>query len=260
MFPKDKYDQNELARLNAEPWMVEQLKLNPDYVSWGPHEDYMYKEKGAKGWDAPVEYASWKGFSWALDEMNECVNFYFQVTREFVDCDACDQTGYNPETKKISDDFYDFENTGRRWCEKITQDEVDALLEAGRLRTFRNGSFHKDPLTAEFVNAANRSVGKGFDYFHDAINYGILIKTRATRLGVFGRCAKCDGHGRAFTAPAAHLQLVLWVLHPRKGCSRGVEIKQVDQDDLPSVYAWLRTADERNRERFSKLPRAEKTK
>ena len=47
-------------------------------------------------------------------------------------CPACDGTGYNPETKHIADNYYQ----GERWCNAITQDEVDALIERGRLRDF----------------------------------------------------------------------------------------------------------------------------
>ena len=38
-YPTDEDDMKEVARLEAPTWMVEQLKLNPSYVHWGPHED-----------------------------------------------------------------------------------------------------------------------------------------------------------------------------------------------------------------------------
>lgn len=41
--PQDDDDREDLAKLNAEPWMVKALELNPDYPHWGPHEDYMAK-------------------------------------------------------------------------------------------------------------------------------------------------------------------------------------------------------------------------
>ena len=55
-------------------------------------------------------------------------------------CTVCDSTGLNPETKQISDDWYDFGDTGKRWCNNITQHEVDALIEERR-------SFHNSILT-----------------------------------------------------------------------------------------------------------------
>ncbi len=66
-----------------------------------------------------------------------------------------------------------------------------------------------------------------------------------------------EGSGYVHTAPAAHVSLTLWWLHPRKGCSRGIEITNIEQGDLPAVFAFLRQAAERNAERFSKIPPAE---
>lgn len=40
------------------------------------------------------------------------------------ECKSCGGTGLNPATKVLSDTFYDFENTGQRWCDKITDDEA----------------------------------------------------------------------------------------------------------------------------------------
>ena len=95
-YPEDESDQKELARLNAEPWMVEQLKLNPEYVHWGPHEDYM-GGKPDEGWRSPILKDTWtdligkqpelpeglnEGFT--LDELNEVVHFYFHLnTRHY---------------------------------------------------------------------------------------------------------------------------------------------------------------------------------
>jgi len=106
------------------------------------------------------------------------------------DCTACDAGGYNPETKQIYDDYYDFANTGRKWCYDITQDEVQALVDGGRLwdltRTFgENGWEDKVPPyvpTAAEVNLWASPATRGFG--HDAINCWILVEARAKRLGV----------------------------------------------------------------------------
>lgn len=37
-FPKNKDDQAEAVKLNAEKWQVDLLKLNPSYVYWGNEE------------------------------------------------------------------------------------------------------------------------------------------------------------------------------------------------------------------------------
>ena len=242
--PNDDDDRQDLDRIKAEPWMVDCLALNPDYVFWGPHEDYMMGKRG--GWSDPIFEDSWSVFSLGLDDLNEVVNFYFEVDRDSEQCASCGGSGLNRETKKISDDWYDFDGTGRRWCDKITQDEVQALLDNHRLWDFKG----KTP-TADEVNAWSRrprSLG------HDGINQWICVKTRANRLGVYGKCPECGGHGSIFTAPAATLRLVLWLIHPRKGAGRGVEVKRVERDDLPAVFRFLRKAAERNAQRFSKIP------
>ena len=159
-------------------------------------------------------------------------------------CKDCEGSGYNPKTKRISDDWYDFANTGRRWCEIITQDEVDALWGHNRLHC----DFEEKP-TAEQVNAWAKGRGLG----HDSINYYICVKQRAKRLGVYGHCEKCGGYGYIFDEEKAHLELQLWALHPRKGCSRGVRIKNILQSDIPKVVEYLQTARKRNDDRFAKL-------
>jgi len=253
--PEDDYEHAELARLNAEPWQVALLDLNPSYVHWGPHEDYM----PGKSWQEPLFYDSWRASGpFSLDDLNEVVHFYFSVERDSERCAACDGSGHNPATKQISDDFYDCAGMGRRWCDAITEDEATALIEAGRIGRKWNGLNWDERVvpapTAAQINAINArgSVVLFGEGAHDAINSTILVKTRAKRLGVYGKCTACDGHGEIFTAPAAHSTLTLWVLHPRKGAARGVEVKIV-RDDLSEVYAFLREAAERNAERFAKV-------
>lgn len=258
--PEDDSDRKDIVRLNAEPWMVDCLKLNPDYTCWGPGEDSMSTE--GQGWSSSVVVPTWEAFGpWSLDDLNECVNFYFEVNRATAKCDACDGSGYNPATKQISGDFYDFAGTGRRRCDKITQDEVDALIEAGRLTDLAGRTWdpkakallHPEPrrvVTAEMVNAQNRPGARGFG--HDAINASILIRTRATRLGVYGDCPSCVGHGYVFTEPAGKLGITLWFLHPRKGCSRGVRVEHITHEQLPIVLAYLEEAGHRNASRFAK--------
>lgn len=138
-------------------------------------------------------------FSWPLDMPWK--GYMNPFTSQ--ECKPCDRTGLNPATKKIDDDFYDFEGSGRRWNDKITQDEVKALVREGRLMNWTHtcergkGWTVKDPPympTAEEVNLAN-GPGKSILNSHDAINRGILVETRAKRLGVYGRCVCCDGHG-----------------------------------------------------------------
>lgn len=296
-FPNNEDDMKEAARLEAPVWMLQQLKLNPSYVYWGPHEDYMWKD--GRGWDSRVICDSWKGYEFGLDDLNEVVNFYFEINRPHKDCENCAGKGSHPDAQWITESWYSHSSpftkpdegerqskavlerfgcqfkdgingrgtlppdevinrygkaflehcvstieNGGEWYTNITQDEVEALREAGRLWDF------KTPPTADEVNQwARRPVG----FAHDAINAWICQKRRCQRLGVPLHCLICEGHGHLFTGPA-YLSLIVWVLHPRKGCSRGVEINHIREAELPEVYTYLRAAAERNAQRFSLIP------
>lgn len=265
-YPEEETDIREAQRLKVPGWQLECLKLNPDYVWWGIHEEYMAgSTPKSSGWNQPVEVETWTEFDaqWSLNNLNEVVNFYFHVNRDADDCHACGGSGHNAPTKVIADSFYDHNHNGANgWHNQITQDEVQALWDKGRLFNFnpkwsenaqadptKNPNEGVSPPTAAQVNAAQRGMGS-----HDAINRWILIEARAKRLGVWGECPRCEGHGYLFNEPETHLCITLWFLHPRKGCSRGVEVGHIDFDQLPDVYAYLNAAAARNAQRFSKIP------
>jgi hypothetical protein len=242
--PDGEYDAEEVARLNAEPWMMDLLRLNPDYNAWGPHEDYMATRDD--GWDSRVLVEGWEGFGpWSLDDLNEVVNFYFEVERDSTECPTCGGDGYHPDAHDVVNTFYAHMNPRREhWNDAITADELQALKDAGRIPA--------DAHLAD-VNYANARGGFGA-YSHDAINRHILIETRLARQGLPKYCPDCAGHGTAYAEPGAHVNLILWFIHPRKGCSRGVEVKRLAQEDLPKAFAFLREAAARNAERFARIP------
>lgn len=125
-------------------------------------------------------------FDWPLDmPWKGYVNPYSSQK-----CKACDGSGFNPATKQLLDDWYDFSNSGSKWHNRLTQDEVDALVEYNRLREFtQNG---QRP-TAEMVNRACERQS-----IHDAINRFICLEVRAKRLGVYGQCKYCGGDGEIY--------------------------------------------------------------
>lgn len=144
-------------------------------------------------------------------------------------CIHCDGSGYNEQTQEIANTFYDHEGFGvtwsyeynvapdgspatrppwkinghsKSWQSKITQDEVQALVDKGRLMNFTHvfsqGNGWERRLdnyipTAEEVNHWNEN-GMG----HDGINRWILIETRAKRLGLYGHCPYCQGEGSIY--------------------------------------------------------------
>lgn len=235
------FDEQEAVELNAEPWQIDLLKANPSYCSWGPHEDYMWTK--GDGWNSAVIVPTWADFGWGLDDFNECANFYFEVSRPSEQCGLCGGNGYHPDAQQVARTFYSHSCLPGEtaWNAAITEDEAAALIEACRA----------DPGdTAESINAKNGPSGLLFDS-HDAINRMILIRARLKRLGLHDTCPDCNGNGYVYTANKAKVALVLWWLHPRKGCSRGVEISDISRDDLGAVRRFLSDAADRNAARFA---------
>jgi len=279
-YPKEDYEKEDLKNLKAENWMVDTLKMNPDYNCWGNGEDYMWtKEKS--GWNASLELDSVNDL-WDLDDLNELVNFHFEVVRASVTCEDCEGSGLNPATKKISEDWYSFDDeewiwivpgerryNNKAWSHHLTEVEVEALVKAGRLTdlTKRHVWFDEkenqwteykdgkkvvcDPLEYPSPEIVNEWSKEGLA--HDGINQSICVEARARSLGVYGYCDKCDGDGHTYTEPHAHLSIQLWFLHPRKGASRGVYLKNINKDELNTVVEYLQKAAQRNTDRFSRL-------
>ena len=50
-----------------------------------------------------------------------------------VPCPCCEGTGHNKATLEISNNFYAFSDPTKRWCDNLTQDEVQALVDKDRL-------------------------------------------------------------------------------------------------------------------------------
>ena len=279
---KDEYDLEEVKTLKAKDWQLALLKRNPSYTCWGNYEDYMSNKDA--GWASAHELETFKEH-FELDELNELVNFYFEVYRKGHSYPHCEGSALNVATKQISDDWYAFDNpryidvdSNRRfndnaWSHHITDDEVFELIKHGRLGdlTDYRGHFDEEKQkwmgwvdgkrikiaaprpnqipTAEKVNHWS-AYERGFG--HDSINQWICVKQRAIRLGVYGSCEHCE-EGVIYDESEARVALQLWMLHPRKGCSRGVYIKNIEENEVPEVLEFLRGAAKRNAKRFSKL-------
>jgi hypothetical protein len=134
-------------------------------------------------------------FDWPINTIWKGFICPYQPT----DCKACEGTGHNAETRKLSEDWYGFERPKDKWCHKITQDEVQALIDSSRLLELTHtwspetGWVRRQDNyvpTAEEVNLwSQKSFG------HDAINRWICVETRVKRLGVWGHCSLCEGKG-----------------------------------------------------------------
>ncbi|MDR1506540.1 MAG: hypothetical protein LBI67_05505 [Treponema sp.] len=121
-----------------------------------------------------------------------------------INCEACDETGLNAKTKKLLDEWYNFNaepdyvdlGNGRRYdrkahCHNITLIELNALLEAGRLKNLAtNGRIP----TLEEVNRWSIEAPMG----HDSTNAYICVEAAARAKGVYGLCPVCGGDGEIF--------------------------------------------------------------
>jgi hypothetical protein len=284
-----------LDELACEQWMLDQLRRNPDYPHWGPHEDYQWVQDFHNP-DSPREFSDWDHFKRCFtvgkhpenpDDRSggEIVNWYFSLERQQHECRDCERSGLNPATKRLSDHWYNHMHpTGNGWSHQLTQDEVDALQESGRLnelcgmRTLEEleilvtaGKIERAEAVARWEardaskdlvldngSIVNRMV-HWRDHIpaddlneayrkgigHDAINQWICVETRAKRLGVWGTCLTCEGTGRISVEPRGRLAIVLWVVNPRTGQNYGVEILSVRETDLSEVYEFVLSCGQR---------------
>lgn len=287
---EDKYDAEDLRRLDPEEWMLDLLKLNPSYCFWGPYEDYMWVEDSKAGWRARIINETWDEFKIELDELNEVVNFYFEVSRESEECHECGGCGTHPDAQWITESFYQTNSPFRNmsFSEQMHQDAFNKRFGSSvgkhsvvsspeklypseevldkydeKFRSFceemRDGigywskNLTSDDLAA--LEAAGRRYSPTDPFSMDAISQYVVCKARCEKWGIPLTCPDCDGHGYIYEdGVKCKVGLVLWLIHPRKGASRGVHVKQINQDQLPAVYKFLRTARDRNAERFAKIP------
>lgn len=201
-------------------------------------------------------------------------------------CYRCDGTGYNAKTKELYNTFFDYEYTGNKWCDKLTQDEVAALVEKDMLWVFTRLPISEEqkqeckskgkewldynngvmPL-AEEVNKAQTEYHSMFSYSH--INRLVLVEVRAKRLGVWGKCRRCKGEGYYYKDKATEQRNKEWErIDPPTGegyqlwnnCSVGKPLSPVftTLDDLcawaehnATTFAYIKTSKENWKEMLS---------
>jgi hypothetical protein len=130
-----------------------------------------------------------------------------------VPCDACNATGYSPIARGLFDAFYGRPTSGEAssWRGELLQEDVDALLAAGRFdvvcgrslptAAHPNGRWYRmrPPASADAVNAAQREQGALLGRFPlDGISVGIVVRRRCEALNVAVQCQVCDGEGHTF--------------------------------------------------------------
>lgn len=236
-------DDEIIKNLNPKDWQLNLMHKNPSYVYWGNGEDCML-DSDHKGWDSGVVLDSVKEL-FELDELNELINFYFFLTRESEECPHC-KNGLTHKASDIDRTWYSYlcKEGETSWQFNLTQDEVDALWEKGRLNNY------KEKPTAEMVNHDAQTK----QLWHDSINQWICVEQRCKRLGIEYECPVCNGKGYLNNDKnVCNIGLQMWFIHPRKGASRGIILKTIKEDEVPFIIEYLKEARTRNYDRFSKL-------
>lgn len=101
------------------------------------------------------------------------------------------------------------------WSHHLVQDDVDALVAAGRLRDFthtwtkEDGWKPIDPPPAVTAAEVNRWSLAGFG--HDSINAHIAVEAKCARLGETHLCATCKGFGSVERYEGQRAEAEAWV-------------------------------------------------
>lgn len=100
------------------------------------------------------------------------------------------------------------------WCHHLNQQDVDALVAAGRLMDFThtwdrgNGWVKKDPPVTPTAAQVNEWSLSGFG--HDSLNAGIAVSARCKREGFDDICPACEGHGSLEAYPGQRAEAEAW--------------------------------------------------
>ncbi|WP_141747603.1 hypothetical protein [Streptomyces nanshensis] len=102
----------------------------------------------------------------------------------------------------------------RSWSHHLTQDDVNALVDAGRLMDFthtwsREGGWQAiDPPVVPTAEQVNEWSLGGFG--HDGINTGVVIRARCEREGFNEVCPTCQGHSTLEKYPGQRAEAEAW--------------------------------------------------
>lgn len=204
---------------------------NDSYNSWGNGQEYMSSGKGQ--WNSDIELESIDEM-WELDDLNECVNFYFRAEKKARKCSKCNGFGTTERAEEERNAIHYNKNY-------LDYEDVVGLYEDEWLKTKPKdlNDFRTNP---------------EYRYFDiDALRIHTIVKRRAERKGFEYLCPECQGNGHVEINKEYSLSLQLWIIHPRKSSSLGVLIHNIKEQDLPKVFELLNSARERFNNKFSKI-------
>lgn len=101
-----------------------------------------------------------------------------------------------------------------QWSHHLSRDDVDALVEAGRLRDFTHtwdpeNRWQKiEPPVTPTAAQVNEWSLRGFG--HDALNAGIVVRARCAREGFDDTCPTCQGHSSIEAYPGQRADAEAW--------------------------------------------------
>lgn len=100
------------------------------------------------------------------------------------------------------------------WMHHLTDEDVVALVEAGRLVDFTHtwsretGWLPKDPAVVPTAAQVNEWSLRGFG--HDSINASVVVRARCAREGQPEACATCGGHASLEAYPGQRAESEAW--------------------------------------------------
>lgn len=101
-----------------------------------------------------------------------------------------------------------------QWCHHLSQDDVDALVAAGRLMDFTHTwtpetRWQKiEPPVTPTAEQVNEWSLHGFG--HDGINASVAVSARCKREGHPELCERCEGHGSIEAYPGQRAEAEAW--------------------------------------------------
>ncbi len=100
------------------------------------------------------------------------------------------------------------------WCHHLRQEDVDALVAAGRLMDFTHKWSQEtrwqkiEPPVVPTAEQVNQWSLRGMG--HDSINASVVVTARCEREGVSETCATCEGHASIEAYPGQRAEAEAW--------------------------------------------------